>query len=752
MIAALLACCLLQGHVLAASGTPLADARVVLTGPAQRTARTDAGGSFHVEVPPGRYEMQASAQGYVATTATIAVDRPERIDVSLQPVDSAQLRVIGSVRVDGRLALSHDAIPTVNVSRADLAALGADRVIDGLAEVPSVTFARPDGGASTAPSLVALRGPDPSETLVALDGQILNDGNTGDLDLSRFPVAAFSNVAVSEGLGPLDSEGSNTIGGAIDIVSLQPTRSPHGAFSASTGSFDRNELWYNATGTHAKLGYAFALDDQQEGGYVNQAVIRCAAGYDPSQPQPCASPAPTHLGSAIRSRAALANLSWNISQRADLGMRLFVLADARDESGVLDTPVDLRAQGPGDFFTGPGAATFAQVIRAYDLHGRAPLGAGSLVADASLSDNGVTFAGTGVSPYDLTHRDLRQTFALSWQRTLARASYAIGGYLRNEALNADGVQGTPSQHLQSYFLRGAIHPAHRLRIEAGLFASHYSTFGSNLDGRISGSYDLTPQSTVRFSAGTGFRAPLLIERYVFPTSQLALDQNCVAIGQGNPNEQPEHATEYELGYGHTFSNVANLDVSLYRTNLRDPIETFYPLNASCPAQNPPLESYPINVGNVVYEGAEVRFTRRFAHVLLTARYGLNVAYPYDLPATVTNPTSGGNLVAYQQFLNIPQQQGSLGIDWHAGPWHAALDAIVRGKNNELNQGPYALLDGGIGRTFHRVDVTLAATNITNAVAGRFTLPGLGARAYGTSPTDLFFVEPFGLRLIVTLRS
>ncbi len=92
------------------------------------------------------------------------------------------------------------------------------------------------------------------------------------------------------------------------------------------------------------------------------------------------------------------------------------------------------------------------------------------------------------------------------------------------------------------------------------------------------------------SAGTGFRAPLLIERYFFPPVLVngqpqpnpglpPPDQNCVVNGQGNPNEKAEHATEYELGFSHLFSAQSSLDVSLYRSNLRDTIENFYPFGA-----------------------------------------------------------------------------------------------------------------------------------------------------------------------------
>jgi len=99
-------------------------------------------------------------------------------------------------------------------------------------------------------AVAALRGPDPSETLITLDGQLLNDANTGDVDLSRFPVAAFTALDVTEGLGPADREGSNTIGGAVNLVSLRPTKDPHFAFSSGGGSFGYSEQWVNATGSH----------------------------------------------------------------------------------------------------------------------------------------------------------------------------------------------------------------------------------------------------------------------------------------------------------------------------------------------------------------------------------------------------------------------------------------------------------------------------------------------------------------------
>ena len=760
---AIAACCLLTGHVRSESGAPIADATISVTASAgsNQRASSDTTGSFSLQVVPGRYDVHAGARGYATTDfALVAVDRDSVLEIRLEPLDNPNLRVIGSVEVNGTAVPSRSIVPTFTLSRAYMELSGNDRVVDALATVPSLTFARPDGGNDASPSLVALRGPDPSETLVALDGQILNDANTGDLDLARFPVAAFSNVAITEGLGPTDTEGSNTIGGAVNVVSLRPSLQSHQAFSLSGGSFGQTEGWYNATGTRGRFGYAAAFDDRQERGYVDQNSLLCT-GPDPSSP--CTMTSPIHLGSTVSSRAALGNFTWSFSPNADIGFRAFSLGNTRDMSASFNTPVTPAQQGAGDLFIGPGPASFAQTIRAYALHGRAPLGAGSLLYEGSVSNNDVNLQGIGLSPYDITHRDKRNTVSLTWERVNATSEVAFGGYARHETLDQDGVNGSLSQSIGSFFIRGGIQPSPRLRLQGGIFASHYTTFGSNLDGRLGASYDLSADDVVRGSIGTGFRAPLLIERYVVPVDELPQDENCVAVGQGNAGERPEHATEYELGYSHRFSGSTTADVALYRTNLRDPIENFYPLGASCPASTPPLQSFPINVGNVVYQGSEIRLTHRLPHLAIEAAYGLNVAYPYNFPTTISNPTSGGDLVANQQFLNIPQQQGAFGMSYDNASWHAALQTYVRGKNNELNQGPFAVVNAAVGKRSGNLDLTLAGTNLTNAVAGKFTLPGLGvpyrglvtepdgSTGFGNLPTDALFLQPAGVRLILTVR-
>ena len=773
----LAACCLLSGNVHSTSGVPLAGVHIVVRGSVRTQTQTDAHGDFAVNVAPGSYQLDADVRGYAPVTVAVLAAHDTKLQIALEALDAPALRQIGSVTVDGRLAPIQGTIPQIQITRAAMERSGDARIVDGLQSLPGATFARPDGGADSAIAVVALRGPDPSESLIALDGQLLNDGNTGDVDLSRFPVSAFSAIDVTEGLGPEDSNGSNTFGGAINLISLRPTREPHYAASLSGGSFGQSEAWFNATGTHGRLGYAFAADDQNESGYVAALVPL----YQRTATGPVVPPTPTQLGSSIAAHLGLGTLAWTFSQNADITARVFVLGDNRDQSssinGIDGTPGDATF---GDFI-GPGNQTFAQNIRAYQIRGRLPLGAGELTTDISQSDNSVDVNGSVSSaPYDVVHTDRRYNGALTWQRTFANSQYAVGGYTRYESLNflaPSGSQPALGQTINVYFARGGFRPTAKLRLDAGVFDSRYSSFGSNVDGRFGAIYNTDPHTALRFSLGTGFRAPLLIERYPFPLAQLTQDAFGVFLGQGNPSEHPEHATEYELGISHEISSASTLDFSLYRTNLRNPIEIYYPLAAASAglcAGNSPINpipgciSYNSNDGNAVYEGVEVRFVQHFApqHLFLTAMYGLNVAYPTSLDASFSNPTSGGNLVNGAQFLGISQQQGSLEMDWAQHGWHASTTANFRGFNNELSQTPFTIVNALVGKRIDsHLDLSVAASNLFNDAAGRFTLfgggipyrgvvgqdPVSGAAQYGPLATNALYVEPFGVRVILTVK-
>ncbi len=805
----LAACCLVSGNVHNPSGAPIARAALTLRGPKTVTTTTDAKGEFAVEIPPGRYDLTVVSRGYAPITVnTGAVGEGAHISVVLEPIDTPKLRTIGVVTVNGGFTLNRNVMPEMDVSRAQMDALGYTQVLEALQEVPSVVIQHPDAGAPTAPEVVSLRGPDPSEAMVTLDGQQLNDGNTGDIDLSQFAVPAFNSVDVTEGLGPMDLEGSNTFGGAVNFVSLRPTQDDHLNFSTSAGSYGTTQSWLNATGTIGKLGYALAGDNFAQTGQANEydwvvpannVPVYCGPATKTKTPN-C--PFYTHLGSSIAARLGLVNLDYNFSEHADVGFRVFTLGDTRDESsalnGIAGNPTcAFSGPGPACAFSpsssntpnevpnpvfgdhvGQGSAVFAQSIRAYDAYSRSSLGSGTLSADLYADNNNIDFTGGAVSPYDVSHLDTRYNEGLSWGRSFDGSEFSFGGYARQESLTGAGIAGTLAQSIDSYFVRGQQQLGNNVRLSGGLYDADYSTFGNTLNWRLGLSDDLGTSSDVHLSVGTGFRPPLLAERYFFPPIVVngklepnpnlgPVDSNCVVFN-GNPDERPEHATEYELGFSHLFSSRSDLDISIYRSNLRDTIENYYPgggAQSFCNTSQGFAYEIPINIGNAVYEGAEARYKQMFPRLNLTATlsYGLNVAYPYALGPWVSNPTSGGTLVDDEQFLGVPQQQGSAVLTWAQNGWHASTALTFAGRNNTLNQPPYTLVDGAIGKNFGHVDFTIAATNIFSAVSGPFTLYDAGVpyrgiyagpsstQYFADYPTDALYIEPAAVKFIVTVH-
>ena len=759
VVIAAVASCGLSGVVHGADGS-LVRAHVVATGAATRAADTDALGRFTLELPCGAVRLSVAAQGYASADIDVVASGTNRIDVTLEPVGGGRLRQIGRITVDGRLAVPHSTVPSRTITRADLDAQGFDRVVQALADVPSATLTHPDGGATGATTVFSLRGPDPSETRIALDGQPLNDANTGDFDLATFPTTALSAIDVSEGLGPEDGRGADTIGGEINLISLRPSARPARTIRLGLGSFGQSSIELNATGRGGRLGYAIALGDQQRTGYVSGYPVTLQVLDANGNPQTVA----TRLGSAVWARSALANFTYDLSARSTLRLRFLTVNDVRDEGASQTAPLEPGNAAPGALFTGSGPETAAHSLRATLASLSLPLGAGTLVASGAFSSSARAVSrsldsGTGGSPYDPSLVDKLGSMTFEWTHATATSSVAIGGQTRAETLVSPDQfgPGTLRQNAMQTWVRANTYVTPSVRVGASVVDSAWSSFPSSIDGRLGLAIDGVAGGTLRFAVGTGFRAPLLSERFVFPLADLIPDQNCVGAN-GNADERAEHATEYELGYGRRFGSTT-VDTTLYRTNLRDPIEHFYPLSATCPngVSTVVAQSFPVNVGNVVYRGGSVRLAHRFGPGYWTgsAEFAVNAAYPTTLPDFLTaNQTSGTNLVVGQQFGGIPLQQYTLGLRYARAGVHGALTLAGKSANNELAQGRFATVDAALGRAWGSVDVTVAGTNLTSAVSGRFTLLGQGTpypTPFGLQPRDAFVIEPAGVRLILTLR-
>lgn len=274
------------GSVVANDGTPIAGASIVLSSHnGSESARSDATGAFVIHnVRPGTYALHAGAPGYqTISQRTVTVDaNNSTLEIAMSPATTNSLTVIGTVRAQAGETVSTASAPSVTLSAQSAAAAGVTTAAAMVWPQLSVTPVIPLGGGSNATESFAVRGPDPTETVVDLDGHQMNNGNTGDFDLSLLDPAALQEVQVLYGIAPSSLIGPNTIGGGINIVTLEPTIAPHALLRLFGGSFGTYGGTVQTTGTDGRFGYAMSLHATSSLGSVNQTVLAPPPGGTPA--------------------------------------------------------------------------------------------------------------------------------------------------------------------------------------------------------------------------------------------------------------------------------------------------------------------------------------------------------------------------------------------------------------------------------------------------------------------------------------
>ncbi|MBV8530604.1 MAG: TonB-dependent receptor, partial [Candidatus Eremiobacteraeota bacterium] len=266
-----------SGKVTANDGTPIAGALIVVSSQdfVKRT-HSDARGVFKFkDIPAGTYSLQAAAPGYeLITQHPVTIGESDRVlSIVLGAATTNSLTVIGQVRASAGETVSTASAPSVTINAQSAAASGATTVASMVWNQLSVTPVLPLGGGSNATQAFAVRGPDPRETLVDVDGHQVNNGNTGDFDLSLIDPAALQDVQVVYGIAPSSLIGPNTIGGGINILTLQPTITPSSLLRIFGGSYGTFGETIQTTGTDDHVGYAVSLHGTTSSGSVNQTIL-----------------------------------------------------------------------------------------------------------------------------------------------------------------------------------------------------------------------------------------------------------------------------------------------------------------------------------------------------------------------------------------------------------------------------------------------------------------------------------------------
>ncbi|HOP40633.1 MAG TPA: TonB-dependent receptor [Geobacteraceae bacterium] len=138
-------------------------------------------------------------------------------------------------------------------------------VLDALREVPGLDVIRSGGPGAT--TLVAIRGANPEQTLVLIDGSRMNDPSTpgSSFDFANLTTDNIERIEILR--GPQSTlYGSDAIGGVINIITRRGEGRPEGFLSMEGGSFATVREQAAIKGGLDKLDYSLGISRLDTGG------------------------------------------------------------------------------------------------------------------------------------------------------------------------------------------------------------------------------------------------------------------------------------------------------------------------------------------------------------------------------------------------------------------------------------------------------------------------------------------------------
>lgn len=271
-----------------ASGQPVANARVTLTGTNYTTTTDKAGNFLLANVPAGSYTVSASVTGFATanTPLTVGADGQAKVALSLKKVAELKGLTVAANRYDAS-SMQMDAPNTVNVlSAADLQYTAVHNVAEALGLIPGVNvtntgsgyFSGIDGAARGEGVYATVRGLPADYDVNLINGVDVAQGMpySRSVQLSLLPPSGLQTIVMNK-TSTADMDG-DAIGGTVDFrtpTAFDFAKTTSGSVSISGRSESRAQDYGNSG-----LGGGAAADFQTKFGDEKQFGVYASAYYD----------------------------------------------------------------------------------------------------------------------------------------------------------------------------------------------------------------------------------------------------------------------------------------------------------------------------------------------------------------------------------------------------------------------------------------------------------------------------------------
>jgi len=340
----------LSGRVTDPSGKPL-KARVTATGAAvSKTIETGSGGTFSFALPPGNYTLIVTAPGFQTTQSdNVAVPSAQPIVFSLP---AATLQTIGrAVTSYSPTVINSSAAAKTTVASQTFVDQGQTQIMNVLEQIPGVEVVRSSGNSPGSNTSISVRGAQPYETQVLIDGHPVTLSASGvyGFNTTFLNSNTLGSVEVLKGPGAMPNTVENAIGGSVNFRT--PTITP--GFTSSVlfqyDSFQGNVFGIKASDTFGKLGVLFGYASTETPGYVTPGPQWASGGATSTYVSPAitatngamSTPREAVIDYAVpttenfSSQSQVAKISYAFTPQTSLTLSQLSTQSLNDETGTL---------------------------------------------------------------------------------------------------------------------------------------------------------------------------------------------------------------------------------------------------------------------------------------------------------------------------------------------------------------------------------------------------------------------------------
>jgi vitamin B12 transporter len=385
---------------------------------------------------------------------------------------------------------------------------------------------------------VRMRGGTPQQTLVLIDGAIVNSATDGTYNFANLTTDNIDRIEILRGSQGM-MWGSDAVGGVINIITKRGRETPNISAFAEYGSFATLREGASVTGKKGLLDVAATLSRWDTSNFSAINYRRGAAERDGFHNWQGS----TKLGVDLPKDGRLEfNFRWMDGITNLDGTAFNPVTSDFDPADVLGAKTQRKQYVYTGSYLQPITHWWSQrltLARATD----------SFTTNSGTVERTVVTGAVGI-PFALSSEIDTTSNRLEWQHDfqIMKPLSVTAGYQFREQMgeNLDTLTGTttlPRKIISSNagFAEAKLNLWDRLFGTAGIRQDEYNVFGSATTYRATGGYLHKETGTkLRGSYGTGFRAPTINDLF-FP-------------GFGNPNLQPEKSKGWDMALDQSLFN------------------------------------------------------------------------------------------------------------------------------------------------------------------------------------------------------